>query len=219
MISPQSSKAHIIAQSIAETLQSEISNYGSASLVVCGGSSPVEIFSNLASLIIDWHLVTIFLVDDRLVEPQSEYSNQLLLRTHLLQKNAQNATFIPLSTDFNLQKLLPEKFTLMLLRMGTDGHFASLFPEFISGTVLSSKPNSEFNISAAPAIITTPALGNPSLPRISMNLSLILNSKRLILLANGTKKQAVLAAAKEDTTLPVYYLLNQQHLTIEIESV
>jgi len=38
----------------------------------------------LHDLKIDWHFVRIFLVDDRLVEPQSEFSNQKLLKTHLL---------------------------------------------------------------------------------------------------------------------------------------
>ena len=79
--------------------------------------------------------------------------------------------------------------------------------------------NSEFEISATPEILTTPALGNPKLPRITMNLSLILNSRRIILLANGEEKQSLLKLAKEDKTLPIYYLLKQNLVPIEIESL
>jgi 6-phosphogluconolactonase/glucosamine-6-phosphate isomerase/deaminase len=52
-----------------------------------------------------------------------------------------------------------------------------------------------------------------------MNLSLILNSSRIILLANGAEKQAVLAKAETDKTLPVHFLIHQTILPIEIESL
>ena len=212
-------RAQSIAQSIGKNLQSEISVYGSASLVVCGGSSPITIFEYLNSIKIDWHFVRIFLVDDRLVEPQSEFSNQKLLKTHLLKNNAKKSIFTPLSTDLMSRNLIPDIFTVMLLGMGNDGHFASLFPEMLVQSKNSPKNNLEFEVSAEPSIITTPALGNPKLPRISMNLSLILNSKRIILLANGKEKQAVLKSAEKDKMLPIYHLLKQTHVPIEIESL
>ena len=212
-------RAQSIAQSVGKTLQSEISEYGTASLVVCGGSSPIKIFKYLNSIKIDWHFVRIFLVDDRLVEPQSEFSNQKLLKTHLLKNNAKKSIFTPLSTDLMSRNLIPDIFTVMLLGMGNDGHFASLFPEMLVQTENSTKNNLEFEVSAEPSIITTPALGNPKLPRISMNLSLILKSKRIILLANGKEKQAVLKSAEKDKMLPIYHLLKQTHVPIEIESL
>ena len=55
-------RAQSIAQSIGKTLQSEISEYGSASLVVCGGSSPIKIFEYLNLIKIDWHFVRICLL-------------------------------------------------------------------------------------------------------------------------------------------------------------
>ena len=213
------SRAQIIAQSISKTLQSEISEKGSASFVTCGGSSPIKIFEYLNLVKIEWQFVTVFLVDDRLVEPQSEYSNQKLLKTHLLQNYANKAMFIPLSTDLIYKNLIPPKFSIMLLGMGEDGHFASLFPEMLLQMMDSTKPNLEFGISAEPAIFTTPPLGNPKLRRISMNLSLILNSERIILLANGEEKKAVLKLADKDKTLPIYHLLKQTHIPIEIESL
>ncbi len=212
-------RAQRIAQSIGKTLQSEVSEYGFASLVVCGGSSPIKIFEYLNSIKIDWQFVKIFQVDDRLVEPQSEFSNQKLLKTHLLKNNAHKAIFIPLSVDLIAKNLIPPKFSIMLLGMGKDGHFASLFPEMLLQTANSSNPNLGFEVSAELSILTTPALGNPKLPRISMNLSLILNSKRIILLANGKEKQAVLKTAKKDKTLPIYHLLKQTYVPIEIESL
>ena len=212
-------RAQSIAQSIGKTLQSEISEYGSASLVVCGGSSPIKIFEYFNSIKIDWHLVRVFLVDDRLVEPQSEFSNQKLLKTHLLKNDAKKSIFTPLSTDLMSGNLIPDIFTVMLLGMGNDGHFASLFPEMLVQTENSPKNNLEFEVSAEPSIITTPALGNPKLRRVSMNLSLILKSKRIILLANGKEKQAVLKSAEKDKMLPIYHLLKQTHVPIEIESL
>ena len=133
--------------------------------------------------------------------------------------NAKKSIFTPLSTDLMSRNLIPTIFTVMLLGMGNDGHFASLFPEMLVQAKNSPKNNLEFEVSAEPSIITTPALGNPKLPRISMNLSLILKSKRIILLANGKEKQAVLKSAEKDKMLPIYHLLKQTQVPIEIESL
>jgi 6-phosphogluconolactonase/glucosamine-6-phosphate isomerase/deaminase len=49
-----------------------------------------------------------------------------------------------------------------------------------------------------------------------MNLAMILQSKLLILLVNGSEKQAVLEAARTDPGLPVHALLKQDVTPLEI---
>ena len=173
-------RAQSIAQSIGKTLQSEISEYGSASLVVCGGSSPIKIFEYLNLIKIDWHFVRIFLVDDRLVEPQSEFSNQKLLKTHLLKNNAKKSIFTPLLTDLMSRNLIPDIFTVMLLGMGNDGHFASLFPEMLVQTKNSPKNNLEFEVSAEPSTISIES----DVPDTITSMSLVSNSSLVGLIIN-----------------------------------
>ena len=66
--------------------------------------------------------------------------------------------------------------------MGEDGHFASLFPDMIN-------QNEAFDLNASPKILITPPQGNPFIPRITMNLSLIMESLNIILLVKGKAKQ------------------------------
>jgi 6-phosphogluconolactonase/glucosamine-6-phosphate isomerase/deaminase len=49
-----------------------------------------------------------------------------------------------------------------------------------------------------------------------MNLSMILESKNIFLLVSSEKKLEVLNQAKTDSTLPLYYLLNQNISDIKI---
>ena len=56
-----------IAQAIAARLEKAIEGGGKASLVVCGGSSPLGVFDALSKIQINWEAVHITLADDRLV--------------------------------------------------------------------------------------------------------------------------------------------------------
>ena len=68
---------------------------------------------------------------------------------------------------FNLKR----PFGVMLLGMGEDGHFASLFPKLIE-----TNPD-YFDIESDAEIFFTEPMGNPCHKRVSMNLSMILESK------------------------------------------
>ena len=59
-------------------------------------------------------------------------------------------------------------------------------------------------------------MGNPCHKRVSMNLSMILESKNIFLLVSSKKKLEVLNQARSDKSLPLYYLLNQNKVEIEI---
>jgi len=73
-----------------------------------------------------------------------------------------------------------------------------------------------FNINSKPEIIYTEPMGNPLHPRVSMNLSMILDSKKIILLASNGNKFELISEAKNNTGLPLYYLFNQELVNIEI---
>jgi 6-phosphogluconolactonase/glucosamine-6-phosphate isomerase/deaminase len=49
-----------------------------------------------------------------------------------------------------------------------------------------------------------------------MNLSMILDSKKIILLASNSNKSEMISQAKNNTSLPLYYLFNQELVNIEI---
>ena len=59
-------------------------------------------------------------------------------------------------------------------------------------------------------------MGNPCHKRVSMNLSMILQSKNIFLFVSSEKKLQVLNQAKSDQSLPLYYLLNQNKVEVKI---
>ena len=195
---------------IHSILSNAIKNKGSASFIASGGSSPVPIFKDLSTSNLDWANIEVTLVDDRFVNKSHVDSNEKLLNDNLFVNKASNASFISLKSDPSEVYKINQPFDLMLLGMGEDAHFASLFPSMINTNI------EYFNIDSKPEIIYTEPMGSPLHERISMNLAMILNSKNIILLVSNSKKLDVLTKAKTNKNLPLYYLFNQKLVDIEI---
>ncbi len=199
-----------IVNLISDRLNSSIENEGSASLVVSGGSSPISIYEELSNIDISWSKVFLTLVDDRLVDPDHRDSNQKLLHNHFIKNKAKNINFFPLTENFLSNTKFKKPFDVTLLGMGEDGHFASLFPDMIN-------QYEAFDINASPKILTTPPKGNPLIPRITMNLSLIMESLNIILLVKGKAKQNIFEKAKQEQKLPIHHLIKNRNRDFFIE--
>ena len=199
-----------IADQISERLDEHEKKHGHASLVVCGGKSPISIFNELSKKPINWKNITITLADDRLVPYTHKDSNQLLIKKHLLKNDASKAIFIPLQQKITNVQIIKRPFTITLISVGSDGHFASLFSNMLSYP-------SAFDINANPDVLLIAPNGVPKLPRITMNLSMILQSKLVILLALGKQKEKLINTAQIDKSIPINRLICQKRTKIQIE--
>ena len=139
--------------------------------------------------------IRVTLIDDRLVPADHDDSNQKLVRKTLLCGKAGMAQFIRLQ-DWQ-EGHFPD---IAILGMGTDGHFASLFPAMMGDA-------RAFDPAANPAILTTAPMGNPLHARITMNLSMILAIPHRVLMVVGEEKKAILSAALNGVDLPITRLL------------
>jgi 6-phosphogluconolactonase len=201
-----------VSKFIIEKLNLSIEREGQASLVVSGGTSPISIYEELSKADISWSKVFLTLVDDRLVEPNHEDSNQNLLYKHLIKNKAKVIKFFPLDDKVRFNKDFKKPFDITLLGMGEDGHFASLFPNMIN------LPEA-FSLKAKPKVLKTDALGSPLHPRITMNLSMIMESSFIILLVKGKLKQDVLDKANMNSDYPIHYLINNRNKKILIKKI
>ena len=202
-----------LTESIADSLTSSISLNGRASFVVCGGNSPLQLYKNLSSKNLDWSKVSIFLGDDRLVPADHEDSNNYLIHQYLIKNNASSASFRSLIDHKDSIEGVQCPFDVVLLGLGNDGHFASLFPAQLT------IPQA-FDAEASPAIIVSDQeLGAPSYKRISMNLSLLINTKRCILLVPSLEKRKIVEKAFTDDQLPLHFLLTQQKVKVEFSDL
>ena len=201
-----------IVKLISDRLNSSIENEGSASLVVSGGSSPIRIYEELSNIDISWSRVFLTLVDDRFVDPDHKDSNQKLLYNHFIKNKAKDIQFFPLTKNFLTKINFKKPFDITLLGMGEDGHFASLFPDMIND-------NDAFDLNESPKILITPPQGNPYLPRITMNLSMIMKSINIVLLIKGQAKQDIFNKAKKDEDLPIHYLIKNRNKNFFVEKI
>ena len=199
-----------VIELITKNLSSSINKYQNASIAVPGGTSPIKIFKELSKQKLDWSKVQITLVDDRLVDPDNDHSNQKLINDYLLKNDAKKSKFFPLNKSLIKNDNFKFPLDICLLGIGNDGHFASLFPNMINNTnMLDPKSKS--------SIHEVKANGNPFIPRISMNLPLILSSNLIILLIKGKLKQEVLREAYNNKNIPLYYLLKHRINNFHIE--
>jgi 6-phosphogluconolactonase len=202
----------LVAAAIAQGIQRR----GNASLVFSGGSTPEIFLPPVASLALDWAAITILLADERWVDEQSPLSNTAMLRRTLLaQPGPAKAHYISLKNSAPaaragvqtaLQALMPttERYDLVLLGMGNDGHIASLFPGTPRLADLLSDTNTE-RVAAIPA----PTTANPPVERISLTLAELKRSERLVLVLQGEAKLDTLKRAwqlADPLQMPVYAL-------------
>jgi 6-phosphogluconolactonase len=211
-----------LADQIAASLKAAIAARGLASLVVSGGKSPIKLFEALRTQELDWSRVCIALADERWVDPSDPASNEKLVRDVLLQGSAAAARFLGLKNGAPTPDMgavsawetfarVPRPFDAVVLGMGDDGHTASLFP---------GSPNlpSALNAAAVPGCVGMRAPVAPQ-PRLSLNLSALLDARRIVILITGEAKwRTYLAASAEGAVqdMPVRAVLRQTRTPVEV---
>jgi 6-phosphogluconolactonase len=214
--------AATLAAEIRTDLNEAIGVRGIASLVLSGGRTPVKLFQQLREEPIEWDKVWVTLADERWVDINSPDSNERLVREHLLTGPAQAAHLVGLKNPaatpqagiewaWRALSRVPRPYDVIVLGMGNDGHFASLFPGSL-GLAKALDPN------AKPACVAMNSLTAPH-ARISLNLAAILDSRRVILHIEGEEKWAVWQRAREGGStneLPIRALLQQKAVTVDV---
>lgn len=209
------SMASAVADSVAAMLRLGLWQRGDASLLVSGGRSPVPFLRALSQRRLDWSRVSVSLVDERWVPADHADSNTRLVRENLLQGAAAGANFVPLyggepgpeeglaACELRLRSLR-RPFDAVVLGMGEDGHFASLFPG-----------RDELATLLAPGAPTVAATHPASAAhaRITLTLAALQNARNLVLQITGERKRAVLERAAlhntDERALPIAALLRQ----------
>jgi 6-phosphogluconolactonase len=214
--------AQELAAQIAANLNAAIAARGLASLVVSGGNSPIKLFECLRVQAVEWNRVCVALGDERWVEATDPESNERMVRNVLLKDRAAASRFAGLKNAAPTPDLgavsawetfarVPRPFDVVMLGMGGDGHTASLFP---------GSPNlaKALNPEAAAGCVGMWAPAAPQ-ARLSLNLSALLDARRIILLIGGEAKWKTLLAAREAgpvEAMPVRAILRQQRTPVEV---
>ncbi|MEM7080263.1 MAG: 6-phosphogluconolactonase [Pseudomonadota bacterium] len=188
-----------VARQIIAALNAELARANTATLVVSGGTTPQACFAELASSDLPWRRIKIALSDEREVPVDHPDSNQRMLRTHLLTRRAAEAEYVDLSN------LGTEAFAAVLVGMGEDGHFASIFPDAdnLASAIALDNPAATIEVATA---------ASPHLRR-SMTLARLLNSHETILLCFGAAKRTILDAPEN---YPVADLLQQDRSPVTV---
>ena len=202
---------------LVSTLREAISIRGQALLAVSGGKTPRKVFKYLREHSLNWNNVTITLTDERWIPNDHAESNEQLVRSYLLKYLSEDTTFIPLygghgSLEADVKscesrlKTLTLPFDAVYLGIGTDGHFASLFPN-----------DDALNVSNSLFVGVTNT--NSRLARISLTASAILNARKIYLLFSGEEKLSVYRRAKTSGSyieIPLRIVLLQNKIPVMV---
>lgn len=208
------------ADTIAEYLDYGNATRSASSLLVPGGTTPQPIFDRLSAMPLEWAKVHVGLTDERWVRASHTASNEHLVRHHLMRNEASSAQFHPLYSNKSRPSAglseaersinsMPQPFDVVLLGMGTDGHFASLFPGL-------PETRAGLNLRNPDLCVAVDKQQN-GYARISLTLTALLNSRLILLAISGRPKRTVALQALAGTSdTPIATLLSHRKDDLEI---
>ncbi|TFF21997.1 6-phosphogluconolactonase [Jiella endophytica] len=191
--------AEALAAGVAAVLAGAIATEGEARLAVSGGSTPKLFFEKLSGAEIDWHEVTVTLVDERWVPEENARSNAAMLRRHLLTGRAAAAHFVPFYEPSDMPEevldtlndrfhRIGRNFDAVILGMGNDGHTASWFPH-APGLAGCLDPNTDDAVAIVHPLDQDEA-------RVTLTFPMIADARFLAIHIEGEEKLKTLEAAR-----------------------
>ncbi len=167
------------------SVEEGIANNGAACLALAGGITPMPIYERLAQADLDWRKVTLLPTDERCAPRDHLARNDLMLKRAMARGPAKEAAIVSLE-DTQAIAALPA-FDAVLLGMGADGHFASIFPH--------SEGSREAMDLSAPLptgkIVPDPLPAEAPFVRLTLTLPRLANARRIALLITGADKLKV----------------------------
>ena len=205
--------AHV-ADAFVDACRAAIHARGQAWLALAGGRTPLPVYARLAEVGLGG-VVSANPTDERCVPHDHPACNLRALREAFAADK--NIVANPLTREDgdetgslaqarSLLALNTQPFDAVLLGMGADGHFASLFP---GAANLAEGLATESGIDAL-ATLPDPLPPEAPFARISLTLPRLLHAKQIHLVVTGADKRAVLrhAQAHPDSAFPVAALLH-----------
>jgi len=202
-------------EAIVNSLSEQIQRTGEANLAVSGGSTPFDIYRELAGQNLDFNKIDLIQVDERYVPETSVESNW-----NSIEKSFDGVQFRQIirfeyspsiqDTLEQVEQHLPQRLDLTILGMGLDGHFASLFADGEYWDKLESDK----------AIVTQAPDNYPTRDRLSLSPDYIYNSEKIIILIKGKDKydklQKYINKLIGIKNWPLEYLYNHPNLSIYV---
>jgi 6-phosphogluconolactonase len=184
---------------ISSAANRAISDQGSFSLALSGGTTPEPLYRMLVKTRIKWSSTKLYMVDERYVDYGDPESNFGMVTNALVERaSIPPANVYPIPTGLPspsesaeaYQKTLLESmginpwpgFDMVVLGMGADGHTASLFP----GSPELDSPDLVVS-TRAPPVYRTPE-------RVTITMRAINSSRDVIFLATGGEKKAAVVS-------------------------
>jgi 6-phosphogluconolactonase len=199
--------ADAAAENAIEVLRLAIERHDSASWVLAGGTSPLQAYKKLVadySDAIDWAKVTVLIGDERMV-PLDHKDSNLGTILEIFEKNellAQVERIVPDTTgtveasaamyDDAIRAAGIDRFDLVWIGVGEDGHTLSLFP----GNPGFTEPTEKW-------VIPIKDSPKPPAERFSLSLKALEHVHELVIFAVGATKRDVLREARIKGGLPV----------------
>ncbi len=183
-----------------------IAQRGTAFLSLAGGRTPLPIYAHLAQA----HLggpVLALPGDERCVPHDHPACNLGNLRAAFaadpqIQVHALTVADGDVDASLTLARAFlaahPQPFDVVLLGMGADGHFASLFP---GAANLAEGMAQDSGIDAI-ATVPDPLPPEAPYPRISLSLPRLLHARDIHLVVTGADKRQILNRARQDANAP-----------------
>ena len=208
-----------LSSTVAGIVETQIKEHPQSKLVLPTGSTPLGMYKELVRRKLDWSLVTTFNLDEYIMNPDHPYSYHSYMRKNLFDRiniypDNCHFPFRP-TLSFEDKMNVNKGIDLCILGIGSNGHIAFNEPDSLFKSRTRVVDLDEQTIQDNSRFFDS--IDDVPKQAITMGLGTIMESKKIILMANGKHKLNILKVAMNgEVTEDVPASILQKHNDVEV---